>query len=250
MKRLLICLSMVVTVCQMASAGEWLSDFPAALSRAKRENKAVLLDFTGSDWCGWCIKLKKEVLDQSDFTTYATANLILVEVDFPHHKQQSADQKRANQALAEKFGIEGFPTIILLSPGGEKIGKSGYIPGGPDALINDINRFVLRARRHSVETQKLAATANNSQPAAPAPPPPPVMAPPDPTQNGELTLKGVSGVGDHRLALINHQTMMVGETSKVRTPTGSIEVTVKEIHDRGALIVVNGRTLEMKLVGL
>jgi protein disulfide-isomerase len=240
MKRLLICLSMVVTICHMASADEWLADLPAALSRAKSENKAVLLDFTGSDWCGWCMKLKKEVFDQSDFATYANANLILVEVDFPHHKQQSAVQKRANQALAEKFGIEGFPTIILLNSGGQQIGRSGYAPGGPVAFINDMDRSVRSALRYSVEAQKVAASANSSQSAAPAPPPPPVAAPPpDPTQNGELTLKGVSGVGDHRLALINHQTMMVGETGKVRTPTGSIEVTVKEIHDRGALIVVN-----------
>src|ERR1017187_4807538 len=88
-KRLLITVALLTLAVPRCPALEWLTDVPAALARAKAENKTVLLDFTGSDWCGWCMRLKAEVFDQPEFSTYAHANLILVELDFPHHKTQS-----------------------------------------------------------------------------------------------------------------------------------------------------------------
>src|SRR5690349_5866789 len=86
-----------------ASAGEWLTDVPTAQAQAKKEGKLVLLDFTGSDWCGWCIKFKSEVLDTKEFKDYADKNLVLVEVDFPRKKELSAELKKANAALKEKY---------------------------------------------------------------------------------------------------------------------------------------------------
>ncbi len=116
------------------NAAEWLTDLPKAQAKAKAENKMVLLDFTGSDWCGWCIKLHKEVFSQPEFADYAAKNLVLVELDFPHKKPQDAAQKAANRALAAKYKIEGYPTIIVLDGSGKQVGVTGYLPGGPKAF--------------------------------------------------------------------------------------------------------------------
>jgi thioredoxin-related protein len=121
-----------------ATAGEltWLTDLPAAQAQAKKEKKLVLMDFTGSDWCGWCIKLNKEVFNTPEFTTYAKENLVLVEVDFPRSKPQSDALKKANEALQQKHGAEGFPTIVVLNSEGKEVWKQvGYMAGGPKAWI-------------------------------------------------------------------------------------------------------------------
>ena len=114
-----------------ANAAEWLTDLAKAQAKAKAENKMVLLDFTGSDWCGWCIRLNKEVFSQPEFEQYAAKNLVLVELDFPRKKPQAAAQRAANQALAAKYKIEGYPTIVVLDGNGKQIGKTGYLAGGP-----------------------------------------------------------------------------------------------------------------------
>ena len=108
----------------------WLTDLDEGIKVAKAEKKAILVDFTGSDWCGWCIRLKKEVFDQKEFAA-ATKDFVLVELDYPQKKQQSAEVKAKNKALAEKFGIEGFPTILLLDSNGVPFAQTGYEAGGP-----------------------------------------------------------------------------------------------------------------------
>lgn len=119
----------------------WTTDLPKALAKAKAETKLVMMDFTGSDWCGWCIKLNKEVFSQPEFAAYAQKNLVLVEVDFPRAKSQSAELKRANQALQEKYKIDGYPTIIVLNGDGKKVGELGYQPGGPKAFIAELEKL-------------------------------------------------------------------------------------------------------------
>lgn len=121
-----------------ASAGEWLTDLPKAQAEAKKDGKLVMLDFTGSDWCGWCMKLKKEVFDLKEFKDYADKKLVLVEVDFPQKKKLSADQVKANDALQAKYKIEGYPTIIVLDGDGKKVGQLGYLKGGPKAFIAEL----------------------------------------------------------------------------------------------------------------
>src|ERR1700742_793487 len=89
----------------MAAEPEWMTDVPAAQAKAKAEHKMVLLDFTGSDWCGWGIKFKKEVYSTPEFSEYAAKNLILVEIDFPHDKPQGAELKAANKELQAKYRV-------------------------------------------------------------------------------------------------------------------------------------------------
>src|SRR5690606_25528662 len=106
---------------------EWLTDLPKAQAQAKAENKMVLLDFTGSDWCPPCKALHKNVLSKPEFEAYAKTNLVLVEVDFPNKKPQSAELKKANKDLQKKFNIEAYPTIIVLDSEGKEIHrKTGY----------------------------------------------------------------------------------------------------------------------------
>ncbi len=113
----------------------WTTDLPKALEKAKSENKLVMMDFTGSDWCGWCIKLNKEVFSTPEFAEYAKKNLVPVEVDFPHKKALSAELEKANLELQKKYKIEGFPTIIVLNSQGKQVGELGYEAGGPKNFI-------------------------------------------------------------------------------------------------------------------
>ncbi|MEO0508446.1 MAG: thioredoxin family protein [Verrucomicrobiota bacterium] len=125
-----------------AGSGDWMTEFDAAAAKAKAEKKPMLLDFTGSDWCGWCIKLDKEVFSQSAFKDYAGDNLVLVELDFPSRKKQSAELQAQNKALAEKYGIRGYPTIVLLTPEGDLIEKTGYRRGGPEKYVDHIRELI------------------------------------------------------------------------------------------------------------
>lgn len=119
----------------------WLTDYKQAQEEARTNKKLVLLDFTGSDWCGWCIRLEREVFTKPEFQEYAKKNLILLEVDFPRAKQLPAAEKSQNQELAQKFQIEGFPTIIVLDADGKKVGELGYTPGGPSAFIAELEKL-------------------------------------------------------------------------------------------------------------
>ena len=101
-----------------------------------------MVNFTGSDWCKWCFKLSDEVFSQDEFKEYADENLVLVKVDFPEHKEQSNQTKMYNQSLAQKFGVEGFPTIIIINSEGRMVAKTGYQEGGPINYINHIKSFL------------------------------------------------------------------------------------------------------------
>ncbi len=119
---------------------KWLTDATKAQAQAKAEKKLVFLDFTGSDWCGWCIKLDKEVFSKPEFAEYARKNLVLVEVDFPRRKRLSDAQQKANDDLARKYKIEGYPTIIVLNGEGRQVGELGYVHGGPKAFIAELDK--------------------------------------------------------------------------------------------------------------
>jgi protein disulfide-isomerase len=120
---------------------QWMTDLPKAQAKAKTDNKLVMLDFTGSDWCGWCIRLNKEVFSKPEFAEYAQKNLVLVEVDFPVRKKLPEELKNANAKLSEKYDIKGYPTIIVLNSAGEKVGQLGYQPGGPKAFIDELEKL-------------------------------------------------------------------------------------------------------------
>ena len=120
----------------------WLNDYKKAQEEAKASNKFLLLDFTGSDWCGWCKKFDKEILSQSEFQDYARENLVLLELDFPRAKPQSPELRKQNQELADQYQVQGFPTIVVLNGDGQKLWQyDGYFPDGPAAFIAQLEKL-------------------------------------------------------------------------------------------------------------
>jgi protein disulfide-isomerase len=129
--------------CEKAPGNEpsWQTDLTKAQEEAKAGHKLLLVDFTGSDWCGWCKLLHREVFSRKEFQEYARQNLVLLEIDFPRFKPQSEALKRQNLILAERYRIEMYPTIVLLSADGKKVGQLGYIEGGPSAFIAELEKI-------------------------------------------------------------------------------------------------------------
>lgn len=119
----------------------WLTDFNEAQAAAKAQKKLLVMNFTGSDWCGWCIRLEREVFSKPEFQEYARKNLILLEIDFPRGKELSTAQKIQNQQLAIDQQIQGFPTVIVFDSDGKKVGILGYTAGGPNAFIAELDKL-------------------------------------------------------------------------------------------------------------
>ena len=119
----------------------WIENQAKGLQDAKAGNKLVLMDFTGSDWCGWCKKLDREVFSTPEFQEYARKNLVLVELDFPQRKPIALETRKQNEALARQYQVQGFPTIIVLNGEGKKVGELGYMEGGPEAFIAALNKL-------------------------------------------------------------------------------------------------------------
>ncbi|HWH69306.1 MAG TPA: thioredoxin family protein [Candidatus Sulfotelmatobacter sp.] len=143
MKKIAVCLLACWAVWQVSAAEEgWLTDLTKAKAQAKAEKKMVLMDFNGSDWCPPCKALHKTVLTNPEFTAYAKKNLVLVDVDFPRQKQQSEELKKANQKLSEEYGVEGFPTVIVLSSDGKQLTKKvGYDGQSAKDFIADLEKL-------------------------------------------------------------------------------------------------------------
>lgn len=137
-------ISIVMLYCTRVEATDWETDFKKASAAAKGSGKYIMLDFSGSDWCGWCIKLEKEVFSQDAFKDFAEKNLVCVLVDFPQKKRQTREREQQNRDLATKYGIRGYPTIIILSPDGEPVGKTGYLQGGPWKYAQHLNEIIER----------------------------------------------------------------------------------------------------------
>ncbi len=123
-------------------ASGWTQNYDQALAEAKKTGKILLIDFTGSDWCPWCIKLDQEVFRQKAFKDFADANLVLMMADFPRSKKIPENLQSQNQTLAERFGVQGFPTVILLKSDGSKIGQTGYQPGGAEAYVRHLRELI------------------------------------------------------------------------------------------------------------
>lgn len=145
---------------------EWLTDLPTAQQQANEQSKVILADFTGSDWCGWCIRLKKNVLDTPEFEQFAAERFIPLEIDLPQRKDFPAAQRAANEALVERYNISGFPTILVLAPDGTVVG--GFGGGLPDVAAArepleaalDNARAYAEATRQTESDEQLSALLN------------------------------------------------------------------------------------------
>lgn len=153
----------LATTTRTSRADIWETDFEKARAQAASSNKYMLLDFTGSDWCSWCIKLNKEVFGKEEFKTYAKANLVCVELDFPSKKKIGKKLKEQNEKLAAQYKVRGYPTVLILSPKGELVEKTGYRKGGPEPYVEHLKEII--------ETHKKAEAAKAPAANAPAPAP-------------------------------------------------------------------------------
>lgn len=128
---------------------KWHTDVAKASELAIKEKKPLLLFFTGSDWCGWCIRLQKEVFKQPEFINWANQNVVLVELDFPRRKQLPAELAAQNKGLEQMFAIRGYPTVWMVTPtmqdkkvSFEKLGSTGYVAGGPSKWLEGANQIL------------------------------------------------------------------------------------------------------------
>lgn len=121
----------------------WHEDLGEAMEIANKTNKPLMMFFTGSDWCGWCIRLQKEVFFKEEFAKWANENVVLLELDYPRKKAQSPELKSQNGKLQRKFSVQGYPTVWFVNPEKDsqgvvnfkQIGKTGYVRGGSEAWI-------------------------------------------------------------------------------------------------------------------
>jgi len=129
---------------------EWQTDIAKAVSLSEKTKKPMLLFFTGSDWCGWCMRLQKEVMKTPEFTAWAKENVILVELDFPRRTEQSVDLKNQNAQLNQFFQVRGYPTVWFAHGAKDKEGKisfdalgsTGYVAGGPTPWLDGANKIL------------------------------------------------------------------------------------------------------------
>ncbi len=127
----------------------WQTDMNKAMEISKKSNKPLFLFFTGSDWCGWCIRLQKEVFKTPEFQKWAKANVVLVELDYPRQTPQSAAIQKQNQELQQTFMVQGYPTVWFVNASKkdgkinlEKMGSTGYVAGGPTAWLKVANEIL------------------------------------------------------------------------------------------------------------
>ena len=129
----------------------WLVNVDEAYALSKETNRPIMANFTGSDWCGWCKKLRREVFDTPEFKSWAAENVILLELDFPRRKQLPEQQVTQNRSLQQAFRVTGFPTIWVFDLDKntetkqyqlQAYGKTGYLPGGPANYTKQLDKML------------------------------------------------------------------------------------------------------------
>lgn len=140
-----------------AAVEDWMTDFNAAKDKAAKEKLDILVDFSGSDWCGWCQKLDAEVFSKPEFLTEAKKQFVLVVLDFPKKEENKAKipeaQRKSNEELAKTLNVQGFPTVFLMDAKGATYAQTGYQEGGPEAYLKSLKEF------HDKKVQKDALVA-------------------------------------------------------------------------------------------
>ena len=154
MKQFLVFIIIVLTQTNNAQTVDlnWHTDLSKAVSISINEKKPIMLFFTGSDWCGWCMRLKKEVFNHEKFKIWSDDQIILVELDFPRRKKLEPNILNQNRELARIFGVSGYPTCWLVKPqilenskvNFLKLGKLGYVAGGTDKWISVAEKFLIK----------------------------------------------------------------------------------------------------------
>ncbi|OQY20466.1 MAG: hypothetical protein B6I36_00835 [Desulfobacteraceae bacterium 4572_35.1] len=139
---IIIALLLFLPTLSVALDTNWGDDLDHAKIEAKKSGKHIFINFSGSDWCHWCIKLEKEVLNTDEFKQFAQDNLVLVNIDFPKRKKLPTELAQRNDDLASHYRVRGFPTVIILNPSSEIVTKTGYRKGGAAAYIKYLRKII------------------------------------------------------------------------------------------------------------
>ncbi len=162
MKKLLIYTLLLISVNTFAQTTAykaenegWLVDINEAYEVSNKTGKPIMANFTGSDWCGWCKKLKAEVFDKPEFKKWAKENVVLVELDYPRRKVIPENIKQQNASLQQAFQVTGYPTIWVFNMtkdaksgqyGIDALGKTGYVAGGPANFTKGVDDMIKNAK--------------------------------------------------------------------------------------------------------
>ncbi len=134
--------SEIVSATAAKTKDGWHQSFGDAVAEAKSSGRPLLIDFTGSDWCHWCIKLDQEVFEKSEFKEWAEKNVVLLKLDFPQSMKLEKDLVEQNDALQQVFAIRGYPTVIFADASGKLLGRYGYDKGGPQNWISKAEAMI------------------------------------------------------------------------------------------------------------
>jgi thioredoxin-related protein len=143
----------------LAAEANWIADYDEAVKVAQAEGKDLLVDFTGSDWCYWCIKLHDEVFSFEEFETFAADRFVLVALDFPNDQatKDFVPNPERNQELAAKYNVGGYPTILLMTADGEVFGRTGYQEGGPEKYNEHLGEMLTSGKAELASSKALVA---------------------------------------------------------------------------------------------
>jgi thioredoxin-related protein len=137
-----LCLVLVVLGGIAAHAESWDDNFEKVKKDAARKELPILMLFTGTDWCPWCVKLENEVFSENEFKRYARKNLVTFIADFPRRKSLSKKTTKQNKELAATYGVKGFPTVVLVDAEGKEIARTGYKEGGAEAYVEHLKELL------------------------------------------------------------------------------------------------------------
>ena len=143
MKKIMtVMIAMTMGLALMASGPEWETDWEVARTRAEKENKPILVNFSGSDWCGWCKRLDREVFRTDEFKAFAEKGFVLLNLDFPKYKDQDPELRKQNQKLLNKYGVTGFPSVLVVNHTGKLVFTTGYMQGGAGPYIDHLKPYL------------------------------------------------------------------------------------------------------------
>ncbi|MDP6538159.1 MAG: thioredoxin family protein [Planctomycetota bacterium] len=166
--RLSICLTaacLALAPSALAGSEAFLDDFDEAVALARAEKKDLFVDFTGSDWCGWCIKLDEEVFSHEAFLVEAQKDFVLVALDYPRGEEAKAavPNPERNDELREEYGIRGYPTCLLMTADGDVYGRTGYLKGGPEQYVEHLRELRASGRKSLEEVIALVKRFDAAQ---------------------------------------------------------------------------------------